>query len=276
LPGDKVQVVVGDLTGEADLASFVAGLDVLYHCAAEIKDESRMEAVHLHGTHRLIGAARGNIGRWVQLSSTGAYGTRREGFVTEATPLAPTNTYERTKAQSDGLVAAASASGAFAHTILRPSNVFGSDMTNRSLFALIEMVRRGVFFYIGPVGASANYIHVSNVVDALQLCASSPRAVGRIYNVSDHAALEDFIGMISRALGRRSPPTTRLPEAPVRAVARALPFLPLTSSRVDALTSRVVYSNGRIETELGYRHSLAMPAAVTELVDGWLRKRGSR
>jgi nucleoside-diphosphate-sugar epimerase len=269
----QVRLFQGDLTSGTGLVPFADGVDVLYHCAAEIKDESRMQAVHLDGTRALIEVARGRIGRWVQLSSTGAYGKRREGVVTEDTPLSPVNTYEKTKVGSDELVAEAGGSGAFPFVVLRPSNVFAGSMSNRSLFALLAMIERGWFFFMGPQGASANYIHVENVVDALCLCGSRSQAVGRVYNVSDHVSMEEFIGMMSRALGRASPPTARLPAGPVRALAKVFPFLPLTPSRIDVLTSRVVYPIDRIQRELGYRPSVTMEEGVRDLVAGW-RQRG--
>jgi nucleoside-diphosphate-sugar epimerase len=234
-----------------------------------------MTAVHLHGTRALVEAAAGRIGRWVQLSSTGAYGTRREGVVTEDTELRPVNVYETTKAGSDAIVARAAADGAFPYVVLRPSNVYAGDMTNRSLFGLVSMVDKGLFFFIGRPGASANYVHVQNVVDAIVLCGSDERAIGRVYNLSDHRPLEEFISLVSLALGKPSPPRLRVPEAVARGLVRLLPRLPLTGPRIDALTSRVVYSSARIEQELGFRLSVPMEVGVRDLVDSWKRQRTS-
>lgn len=262
----------GDLTNPVDLRPFLDGADVLYHCAAEITDPTRMTAVHVDGTRALLSAASGRIGRWVQLSSTGAYGPRRSGVVTEKTDLQPDSVYETTKVKSDALLGAAAQSGGFSHVIVRPSNVYGPDMTNRSLFGLIGIIARGLFFFIGKVGASANYIHVDNVIDAVMLCGRVPEAARRIYNVSDHRTLEHFVGLVCASLGRRDP-RARLPEALVRACVAVMPPFSLTKSRIDALTNRVVYSNDKIETELGYRLAVPMETGVRELVEAWKRQR---
>ena len=267
-----VTACVGDLAHYADLRAFVDKADVLYHCAGEIRDPMRMEALHAGGTRRLIAAARQHVGRWVQLSSLGGYGQPRAGRITEGSPLDPRGPYETTKATSDDLVQAAGEGGAFEWSMLRPSIVFGEGMPNQSLFQLISVIDRSRFFFIGEPGASANYIPVENVIDALLLCALQPAAAGRICNLSDYATLEDFVAMIAAALGQE-PPRRRLPEFPARVLAGAGTALtrrfPLTPSRVDAMTTRVRYPADAIETTLGYTHRLTLQAAMQSLVNSW-------
>ena len=256
------------------MMQFVEGADVLYHCAGEIRDATRMEATHVEGTRRLIEAAAGKVGRWIQLSSVGAYGRYSEGIVTEETEPNPRGVYETTKVKSDSLVEAAGAGGAFSHAILRPSNVYGGEMANRSLFGLIAMVQRGWFFFIGQPGASANYIHVDNVVEGLIRCGTMSSAQGGIYNLSDYCTMEEFVAIIAGALGANVP-RARLPESPVRLLARCcekFPGFPLTEARVDALTSRTIYLTDKIERELGYRHVVSMQDGLIELVESWGRQ----
>ena len=272
--GGLLDLYPGDLTdGTADLRRFVDGARVLYHCAGEVRDPARMRALHVEGTRNLSEAAAGRIGVWVQLSSVGAYGPRRAGVVTEETPPFPEGIYERTKAESDGIVAEAAAGGAFGLSILRPSNVFGPGMPNRSLVAMIAMIDRGLFFFIGEHGAIANYIHVDGVADALMRCGRMPQARGRTYNLSEHRTMEEFVAAIADALGRRRP-TARLPETPVRLVARILgkvPGFPLTESRVNALVSRAIYPDTRIRSELAYRHPVSIEEGLLQLAREWKR-----
>lgn len=268
---NSAQWFQGDLSNADNLQAFVDGADVLYHCAGEIRDPLLMESVHVVGTRRLIDAATNRIGCWVQLSSTGAYGQQREGIITERTHLNPHGIYEVTKVKSDTLVKEASSSGAFQHVILRPSIVYGATMPNQSLYNMISMIQRGWFFFIGKPGASANYIHVDNVVEALVLCSNMPQAIGQVYNLSDHCTLEHFVAIVANPLGCRVP-RTRLPELPVRVLTKLfgrIPGVPLTEARIDALTTRVIYSNEKIEQELGYRHLLSMEEGLSDLVGYW-------
>jgi nucleoside-diphosphate-sugar epimerase len=271
---DVVKLYSGDLASagnSAALSDFVEGADVFYHCAGEVTHASRMRTLHVYGTRNLIAAAKGNIGHWVQLSSVGAYGSHRAGTVTEETPLRPVGEYETTKAESDQLVQGAAARGNFSCTVLRPSTVFGLGMRNRSLRQMTWMIDRGLFFFIGSKGASANYIFVDNVVEALVLCGRMAAAKGRVYNLSDQRTIEEFVAAIADAL-RKFRPNLRVPEGLARLAARTLgklPGFPLTESRVDALTTRVAYPATGIERELEYAHTTTMEAALSLFVGRW-------
>ncbi len=269
---DNITVHHGDLNKSAGLLiQFVDGVDVLYHCAGEIRNQNNMFPVHVTGTKNLCAAASGKIGHWVQLSSVGAYGPHASGSITEKTPLNPVGPYEKTKTESDKIVINASQEGAFSYSILRPSNVFGPDMTNRSLFLMIKMIKKGLFFFIGRPGASANYIHVADVVEALMLCGSTPASKGKVFNLSDHSTLEAFVTVIADELGCPSP-TLRLPERPVRWLSKvfgSIPGFPLSSSRIDAMTNRSLYSIQRIQSDLGYAHVMSMEEGIRQLVRVW-------
>lgn len=267
-----VLVVEGDLTAPAGISGrFLEGAGILYHCAAEIRNVERMKAVNVDGTARLLEAAAGKIGRWVQLSSVGVYGRRRNGTLIEDTPPAPENVYEQSKAEADRLVAAAARTGSFEYTILRPSIIFGPEMPNQSLRQMALMIRRGLLFFVGPPGASANYIHVDNVVHALMLCAAHSAAPGRIFNLSDHRSMEDFVGTIAAILGV-APPALRLPAAPIRllaGLAGLIPGSPLTIGRADALTVKLRYPIDRIQGELGYGHLLSMEEGLARTLEAF-------
>lgn len=254
-----------------ELSSMLEGVDVLYHCAGQLTNTSLMRELHVNATRKLVEAASGRIKHWVQLSSVGVYGPVSEGSVTEETPLNPVGDYEITKTESDRIVVEAANRGAFSYSILRPSNVFGADMGNQSLFGMVDMINKGLFFFIGKPGASANYIHVDNVVEGLIRCGTIPAAKGRVYNLSDYCDLELFVSYICRALGKDSP-KLRLPLKPARWLAKLaaiVPAFPLTASRVNALTNRSRYSTLRIEKELGYVATVTLEAGMQEMVAAW-------
>lgn len=269
IPG--AEACIGDLAAPESLRSLVQGADVLYHCAAELHDVTEMEKTNVTGTANLLDAAAGEVGRWVQLSSAGLYGAVRNGEVREETEIRPNNPYECSKAAADALVLDAAERRGLSCVLLRPSNVFGAEMANQSLFAMISMIHRGMYFFIGDSGASANYIHVDNVVDALMLCGGKAEADGQLYNLSDHRTMEQFVSVIAESLGEPIP-SLRVPEWPVRLAASLLggmPAFPLTESRIDALTGRAVYSINKIEHELGYRHLVSMESGLKELAQSW-------
>ena len=264
---NNIEYFVGDLQdSDADLTAFVNNANILYHCAGELYDENLMQGVHVFGTERLVKAAEGRIGRWVQLSSVGAYGKQRNERVNETTNENPIGTYEVTKTQSDDTLKNAAEKTGMEYSILRPSIVFGEDMTNKSLYQMVEMIRRRLFFYIGKHGALMNYIHVKDVVSGLLLCGLHDNARNNTYILSDNIKLEDMVMAISQGLGIHLP-SICLPEWLVRLVIKILqpvPGFPLSESRVDALTGRVYYDSSKIIKELNYHNSVTLVEAFRE------------
>lgn len=269
-----VRVFRGDLArGETIPPEFVAGADVLYHCAAEIHDERSMRATNVEGTRALAGIASGRIGRWVQVSSASVYGAVRAGTVTEDAPLRPDSVYGRSKVESEEIARSVASSGAFAVSILRPSNIFGIGMRGRALYKLFAAIERGWFFPIGGAGVVMNYVPVDDVAVAAMLCATHPGAGGHTYNVSDEMPLERLAAVVADELGTRIP-RWRLPEAPLRALASVfgfVPGIPLTHRHLDAVTARARYATERIRNELGYRPAVGFETALREFVRYWKR-----
>lgn len=272
---EAVEVHRGDITSDSDaLARFVDGAQVLYHCAAEIRNPEKMAAVNVEGTRRLVGAARHRIACWVHLGSIAAYGEPRHGAVTEAARLQPVNEYGRTKAEADRLVMEAAEQGGFRCAILRPSKIFGADIasgTNQILCRMISIIDKRLYFFVGRPGAVTNYIHVDNVVEALMRCGAAPSNHANVYNLSDDCTIEDFVAAIAGELGKPLP-WLRLPEAPVRLFARAfgvIPGFPLNESRVNALVNRATFPCERIRRELGYEHLVPVIQGLRGLVRSW-------
>ena len=88
--------------------------------------------------------------------------------------------------------------------------------------------------------------------------ADSDRATGETYIVSDSCPLREFVGAAAGYLGVRMPGNLPAWLAYAGAIglegaSRLTHFSPpLTVSRVKALTTRVVYSSGKVQKELGF------------------------
>lgn len=269
----QVQIYVADLREQNQLLKdFVQGVDVIYHLAAELNDESCIWNVNVGGTRNLLEVACSNVGRWIQCSSTGVYGAGYNEFITEQAVLKPNNLYEKSKAEADRLVMEFSKLHGLPIIILRPSNVYGPEMPNQSLFQLISIINRGLFFYIGKKGAIVNYIHVENVVDALMACSEkSVHSISLTYIISDYCTIEELVEIICEVLGS-SKLKLRFPEGLVRFITKHtdnLASMPLKQSRIDAVTNRVIYSSQLITEELGHKNRISMKEGFKELVSVW-------
>lgn len=265
---ESVDVFAGNLVDTHEWSGFLTGVDVVIHAAAEIRQLNLMMAVNVQGPERLLNAAvTAGVRRWVQLSSVGAYGPTVSGLIDENTSEKPVGPYEKTKTLFDQLLRETSKQSHLQVCIVRPSNVYGPGMVNQSLFQMIRMIRRGWFAYIGPTGASANYVHVDDVVSALLLCTILPQAAGKTYNVSDWTTIENMVQAIAKGLNV-STPTLRLNLGITMLLARSLQWIPqwpLTLNRVRALSGRTRYSTQLIEKDLGWRVSVPIVRGIQDL-----------
>lgn len=263
LEDKNIRYFLGDLSSpNVELSSFIDGIDILYHCAGEINNESLMQELHVNGTQRLVDAAQGKIGRWVQLSSVGVYGTCREGTITEDSKEQPFGIYEQTKTESDKIVE----NSGIPYVIIRPSIIFGKDMPNQSLRSLLRTMNKGLFFFIGKENKSlVNYIHVTDVINALIHCGSDDRALGEIFNLSQSTTVEKMIASFASGMDSNKK-ILRLPEDVVRVIVGIfgwLPGFPLTSSRVDALTGRCIYNSTKVQKILRFKYSMTLEERFT-------------
>lgn len=273
---------VADLVDKStSLEGFLDGVSVIYHCAGEIKNTALMHALHVGGTARLLEAVSKQIKatkkpiHWVQLSSVGAYGppsgtANEQRVVTEITPCSPLGKYEITKTLADELVRQfAETEPLFSYTILRPSNVVGASMSNQSLHALVHMIKKRLFFYIGSRTAVATYIHVDDVVTALILCGNDLRARGQVFNLSNDCALSEIVYAVAQASEVKAP-SLCVPEIPLRFLVKLISWLahiPLTQERIDALVRRTYYPATKIKETLGFVPQYAIPCAVASMFE---------
>src|SRR5262249_6876373 len=130
-----IELVEGDLVDPAACAQAIAGADVVFHSAAKVGDWGKwkdFKRAVIDATENLAQAAlRAKIGRFVQISSTSAYGHPREGGppVDETAPLGVGiwpiwDHYTRSKVEAERLLWQLRDDG-LPLTVMRPSWLFG-------------------------------------------------------------------------------------------------------------------------------------------------------
>jgi nucleoside-diphosphate-sugar epimerase len=259
----------GDLldSSSSRLRDFIGGADCLIHLAGEINDVAKMRPLHVDGTARLIDAVTSPSLKWIQISSCGVYGNSLPAIVDERSPCRPVGVYEETKFAAELMVRNASDAGKFVATTLRPSIVYGAEMQNNSLRALINAIKRNRFFYIGKPGALYNLVHVDDLAEAVALSLNDNNASG-IYNVSTAISVESVVEKVESALNIKAR-RMRISKFAANAIATAfspVPGFPLTKSRVAALSCQTEYSADAIGQALGWFPKVDLVDVITQLV----------
>jgi nucleoside-diphosphate-sugar epimerase len=231
-------VIVGDLGDPASLDAAVAGVKVVFHCAANVRtwDEwSAYEAANIHGVENLLHAVvRCNPGlrRFVHLSSVDVYGFPVAPVDETATLKKVGFPYGESKRQGELCLRRISQQHGIPYTVLRPTNIIGP----RSPFVerIGNELMSGLMLTIDGGSVHAGLLHVDNLIDYMHWAAFSELSVNETFNVRDRCDVSwsRFIHDL-RALIEGRGRVIDLPyfAANVAAHALAMPYrmLPLTS-----------------------------------------------
>ncbi|HYT91683.1 MAG TPA: NAD-dependent epimerase/dehydratase family protein [Gemmataceae bacterium] len=207
----------GDLTDARVIASAIADVDAVVHCAAKVGDwgpVSDYRAVNVDGLRNLLDACKGQaLSRFIHVSTLGVYAARHHYGTDESVPLPAKHAdgYSQSKVEAEQLALRYYKDFGVPVVVLRPGFVYGPrDRT--VLPRLIESLRAGTMRYPGAKGRRAlNTIFIGNLVQAIFLSLENDRAVGQIYNLTDgeFVSKRRFVEYVADAMGLPRP--TRAP-----------------------------------------------------------------
>ena len=285
------EVMVGDLGNPASLEVAVAGVGVVFHCAANVRtwDKwSAYETANIRGVENLVHAVvrcNPDLHRFVHLSSVDVYGF----------PVAPVDEtaisdevgfpYGESKRQGELCLRRIAQQHGIPYTILRPTNIIGP----RSPF--IERIGNelmsGLMLTIDGGGVHAGLLHVDNLIDYMHWAAFSELSANETFNVSDRFDVSwcSFIDDLKALIGGRGR-VIDLPffAANAAAYALAMPYRALRLTGEPMLHPLIVRIFGRtcghsadklwsisnMEARVSYEQAMAESAAW--FLDGKMRR----
>ncbi|MFA5105499.1 MAG: NAD-dependent epimerase/dehydratase family protein [Candidatus Micrarchaeia archaeon] len=172
------------------------GAGIIYHLAAQtsvqksIKNPVKDFYSNAAGTLNLLEACRKNdIPMLVYASSAAIYGVPQYSPIDEAHPKAPLAPYGSTKLAGDSLCELYHKTYGIKTVRLRFFNVFGVGQDPKSQYsgvitkfaARINDNKNPAIY--GDGSQTRDFVHVSDVVDAILQSAKSPAAAGKAYNI---------------------------------------------------------------------------------------------
>lgn len=164
LEGD-VKAVRGDLNSDDTLLELLDGAHAVFHCAAELRDSSRMHAVNVLAAERLAQLATASgISFFCHLSSAGVVGPAREFWVDESTPCRPSNPYECSKWEAEQRLLKLP-HHAMRLCLLRPTNVIDDDRPGILNLAVDDSWKSWLHLFFKG-GECAHLVHAKDVAAA--------------------------------------------------------------------------------------------------------------
>lgn len=181
---DGIEWLEGDVTRPGTLAGLFDGADWVIHAAGMLGQagvpEATYRALHVDGTRQVLTeiARSGSQARVLYVSSPGVLGPiSGEQGADELTPLAPSNPYERSKAEAERVALGFAGVDV---VVARPEFIYGVGDTH--VLGLFSAVQRGLFFYIGRGQYVCHPTYIADAVEGLLGCLERGRT-GEVYHI---------------------------------------------------------------------------------------------
>ena len=284
-PIPRVTVRHGDLTDRDSLLAAFRDVDVVFHVAALASDWGAwgvFRQVNVEGVRNVMECALASgVRRVVHVSSVSVYGfpgrtslPEDAGFISR-----PEDPYITTKQEGERIALRYLDRG-LEVVVVRPAGIYGPNDRTTSLRLFPELEKRALPYVDGGRHVMAP-LYIDNLIQAMLLAATAPRASGEAYNVMDDGRItwRTYFQWVCDELGCRRPalsaPTwLAWPLASIverMAKVTRMHDAPLTRYRIRAVMADAHYSTLKAKEQLGYRPPVATREGIRRTV-AWYRE----
>ncbi len=259
----EIEVFNAGLSDSAIVDEFVRGADVLFHCAAELHDESAMWATNVVGTNVLWEASQKyRIKHFCHLSSAGVVGRTSLDIVDEDSPCQPQNLYELTKLEAERIVE--KGIPACNTIILRPTNVVDAEHLGELALAVDGSLPSWLKAFLKG-GECAHIVHADDVANAAMFFLEKEVSFSpRKYFVSlDHDPLNTVSDLWSQYASIARPNKHAYP-AKFPHLPDVVPYSIRRMIGRPGNRGRTKYSSGRLLAE-GFEYSMGVREAIENI-----------
>jgi nucleoside-diphosphate-sugar epimerase len=288
IEGLPVERVMADVRSPEELASALAGVDVVVHSAGvtRAKSDAEYRRVNAEGTQALaLGAVGAGVSRFVLVSSLAARGPDRKVSDGGSTGERPTSAYGESKLAGERRLfqVVSEAAGAMQGIILRPGGIYGPrDEDSLNLF---KVARTGLM-PVPTVKGRLQPVYVKDVAEAVMRAVARPAVDVRPIPIvgPEIVSWADMGEALGRAVGRPvrlvkiARPVWQVGGAVAETAARLVGMPPQFDRRTADDLARFDWTADPREAEeaLGWRASTRLREAMEETgrwyrAQGWLK-----
>jgi GlcNAc-P-P-Und epimerase len=200
-------VCLGDVRNLAQLVEAVRGKDLIFHLAAEHRDDvspvSLYNEVNVGGAENLIKALDATACQRVIFTSSVAVYSLNAGMPSENAPTCPFNPYGKSKLATESAFKEWSSNRpTVSMTVIRPCVVFG-ESNRGNVYNLLKQISRGRFMMVGNGHNRKSMAYVGNLVSFLQSRMTATPG-WHLFNYADKPDLStnEIIGIARASFGR--------------------------------------------------------------------------
>ncbi|MGD6810761.1 MAG: SDR family NAD(P)-dependent oxidoreductase [Candidatus Bathyarchaeia archaeon] len=192
----KINFFKGDITNLEHVKTCTNEIDIVFHLAAQVsvplsvKNPQFTYEINVSGTINLLSslANQNPEGQFIFVSSCAVYGDPQNLPTDEKTATNPISPYAETKLLGEYYTMGFHQNKLLKTVALRFFNVYGlrQGLNDYSgvITKFIDRIKQNQLLTIyGDGTQTRDFVHVSNIVDALMACLENPNADGQIFNI---------------------------------------------------------------------------------------------
>lgn len=270
----NVEYILCDLTKPSDLKKLPLNIDVLYHCAALVRDygpKNDFYSVNFEGTKNLVDTFKNsNLNYFIFLSHINYEEEKEIGYYNLSKRLA--ESYLNEKFEKDN----------FPTVIIRPGNVYGPG-ANTWVIRIIELIKKKRIALIDNGKGIFLHTYIDNLIDALIATMNTPKSIGQTIDITDgdySVTWGKYFNDLVNILGEK-PIKKNFSKKSAMILAKIMMFMYklnitepwVTPTAVGILTNNKTISIKKAEKILKYQPKIDYHAGMKN-VENWLRKEG--
>lgn len=271
------EIPVGDLNKSTDWSEALGqGTDVVVHLAAQVPEMDgasrvpgdRYAEVNTLGTAKLARqCARHGVKRFVFVSTVKVLGEGKSEPYQDSDLAVPADAYAISKLEAEQALWQIAAETGMEVVVLRPPLVYGLGVKGNFL-RLMQAIDKRRPLPLGAIQNQRSLIYLGNLLDAIRLCLTHPKASEKTFLVSDgdDVSTPELVRRIAAALGRR-PFLLPVPVSWMRWTGRVLG----KQAAVDRLLGSLCVDITPLREELGWTPPYTMQAGL-EATAQWYHK----
>lgn len=174
LSGDRVEYIIVDITDASSLENIVCDCDVVFHCAALVKDfgpKNMFNKVNVEGTKNIVDICK-NTKCFIYLGHIRYESDNQSGY------------YFRSKYRAEQYLLDKYKQENFPVVIIRPGNVYGPGATTWVLRPL-HAIQKNQISLIENGSGIFHHTYIDNLIDALLTVMKKPKAIGESFDITD-------------------------------------------------------------------------------------------
>lgn len=271
------EVSVGDVNEHTQWGEVLgSGVDVVVHLAGQVPADGKATnwktdlfyQTNALGTRNLANqCAHYGVKRFVFVSTVKVLGEGKDEPYRGNDLAVPSDAYAISKWEAEQMLWQIAAETGMEVVVLRPPLVYGPGVKGNFL-RLMQAIDKRRPLPLGGIQNQRSLIYLGNLVDAIRLCLTHPKAAGKAFLVSDgdDVSTPELVRRIAASLGRR-PLLLPLPVSPMRWAGRVLG----KQAAVDRLLGSLCVDVSPLREELGWTPPYTMQEGLEATVQ-WYRK----